>query len=311
MVVTTDPFTGGDLAGIIPEIWQPMVLKQLFAKTVFANFFTDLSAYAQGGGDIIHVPGLFTNNFTVQTQSTQGAEITTAGPQMDDVALTINTHSYVAYIVGDKDYAQVAKNIYDYSAMYAEKVGGALANDLEAALAALWSGLSTNSIGDTATNLVDTEIRGAIEKLATANFDLSECAWFFHPYVYWIQIAGLTKYSTQGTVGPANAMGVIGSGNLSGTADRSRGLMGYLYGIPVYVSSNVVSGLQTYRNLLAHKSAFGFAIQTPGGSKVRVQAENQIRNLGLLTVADILYGVVELRDAAAVVVNANTSFLGS
>lgn len=307
MAVTTDPFVAGDLAGIIPEVWSPMVLKQLFAKTVFANFFTDLSAYAQGGGDIIHVPGLFTNAFTVSTQSTQGAEITTEGPAQTDITLTINTHSYIAYIVGDKDYAQIAKNIYSYSSIYAEKVGGALANDLEAAIAALWSGLSTNSVGDTATSLVDTEIRAAIEKLASANFDLNECAFFVHPYVFWVQLAGIAKYYDASVVGGSS---LVRTGNF-GVGDASRGLVGSLYGIPVYQSSNVVSGLSTYRNLLAHKSAFGFAIQTPGGAKVRVQAENAIRNLGMLTVADIIYGVVELRDAAAVVINANTSFLGS
>ena len=310
MAVTTDAFAAADLAGIIPEIWQPLVLKQLFAKTVFANFFTDLSAYAQGGGDIIHVPGLFTNAFSVSTQSTQGAEITTQGPAQDDVTLTINTHSYIAYIIGDKDYAQIAKNIYNYSSVYAEKVGGALANDLEAALAALWSGLSTNSVGDTATSLVDTEIRAAIEKLASANFDLNECAFFVHPYVFWVQLAGIAKYYDASQAGPGSTSGFVRTGNF-GPADTSRGLVGTLYGIPVYQSSNVVSGLSTYRNLLAHKTAFGFAIQTPGGSKVRVQTENAIRNLGMLTVADILYGVVELRDAAAVVINANTSFLGS
>lgn len=309
MAVTTDAFAAADLAGIIPEVWQPMVLKQLFAKTVFANFFTDLSAYAQGGGDIIHVPGLFTNNFTVQTQSTQGAEITTAGPAQTDITLTINTHSYVAYIVGDKDYAQIAKNIYNYSAIYAEKVGATLANDLEAALAALWSGLSTNTAGDTATSLGDVEIRQAIEKLATANFPLDECAFFVHPYIYWVQLAGVTKYFTQSIMGTSQA-GMIRTGNF-GPADASRGFVGTLYGIPVYISSNVVSGFLTYRNILAHKSAFGFAIQTPGGSAVRVQTENAIRNLGMLTVADILYGVVELRDAAAVVVNGSTAFVGS
>jgi hypothetical protein len=306
MAVTTDPFVAGDLAAIIPEVWQPMVLKQLFAKTVFTNFFTDFSSYASAGGDTIHIPDMFTNNFSVSTQSTQGAEVTTAGPAQNDVTLAINTHSYIAHIVGDKDKAQIASNLYDFSALYGEKTGGALANDLDAAIAALWSGLSTNSVGDTATSLVDTEIRGAIEKLASANFDLRECAWFVHPYVFWIQLAGIAKYydNSQST------FRTVADGNF-GPMDASRSLAGQLYGIPVYTSTNVVSGLSTYRNLLAHKTAFGFAVQTPGANKVRVQAENAIRNLGLLTVSDIVYGVAELRDAAAVVVNANTSFLGS
>ena len=87
--------------------------------------------------------------------------------------------------------------------------------------------------------------------------------------------------------------------------------MGFLYGIKVYQSSRVVSGLQTYRNLLAHKTAFGYAHQTPGGQRVRFQAQNWLENLGILSVWDTIYGVIELRDAAAVVVNSNNAFIGS
>lgn len=54
MAVTSDRFTATDLAAYIPEIWTPMVLKEFFAKTVAANFFTDLSSYAQEGGDIFN-----------------------------------------------------------------------------------------------------------------------------------------------------------------------------------------------------------------------------------------------------------------
>jgi hypothetical protein len=276
----------------------------MFAKSVAANFFTDLSPYA-GEGDIFHVPGVFTNAFTPGTQSTQGAEVTTESVAMDDTTLTVSTHRYIATIIGDLQQAQLKKS-YDLNAIYARKTGGTLSTLLEASLFGLWSGLSTNSSGDTATVLSDAEVRLAIEKLAAGNFDTRECAWFVHPYTYWLQLAAISKYYDLSQSG----IKFIQSGNF-GSMDASRGLVGGLYGIPMYTSTNVVSGLQTYRNLLAHKSAFGFALQTPGGSKVRVQAENSIRNLGLLTVSDIIYGVAELRDAAAVVVNSSTSFIGS
>lgn len=81
--------------------------------------------------------------------------------------------------------------------------------------------------------------------------------------------------------------------------------------IPVFVTPNIVSGLQTYRNLLLHKSAFGVAIQSKGGGKVRVQAENAVRNLGILTVVDIVYGVAVLREPGAVLLNASSAFIGS
>lgn len=312
MAVTTDPFIASDLAGFIPEVWTPIINEELFAKTVFANFCTDLTSYAQSGGDIFHVPDVYTNTFSATSQSTQGAEVTTAGPTQVDTTLTINTHKYVAHIVGDKDKAQLARD-YDFNAVYARKTGGVLANALEADIAALWSGLGTNSSGDTATVLADAEVRTSINLIASGNFDLKECAWFVHPYVFWNQLAAIAKYYDMSqAVGGTSVMSssFIREGNF-GPMDASRGLIGHLYGIPIYQSTNVVSGLITYRNLLMHKSALGFAVQTPGGNKVRVQTDNLIQNLGMLTVSDIIYGVAELRDAAAVVVNASSSFIGS
>lgn len=303
MAVTTDPFTNADLAAAIPEIWTPMVLEQMFAKTVLANFVTDLSPYAQDGGDILHVPDIFTNSFSVSSQSTQGAEITTESPAAVDVTLTISTHSYIAFIMGDLTLKQLAKS-YDMNSRYAVKAGKALADSLEDALAALWSGLSTNSVGDTATVVTDLEIRQAIEKLDTGNFDLREAAFFFHPYVFWTQIAGIQKFYDMSQSGYTGSFTI--SGNF-GPMDASRGLKGMLYGIPLYTTTNIVSGLQTYRNLLLHKEALGFAVQTPGGGTVRVQTDYLLQNLGMLTVVDMIYGVVELRDAAGVVINANSS----
>lgn len=307
MAVSTDPFTGTDLAGFISETWTPIVLEELFAKTVFANFCTDLSPWAQEGSDIFHVPDIFTNAFTVSTQSTQGAEISTTSPAQTDTTLTVDTHKYIAYAIGDKDLQQLAR-MYDYNRIYAQKAGSTLADALEDDLAALWSGLSTNSIGDTASALTDLEIRQSIEKLATANFDLKECAFFVHPYVLWTQVVAIQKYydvSQRGTLGSGSESSTI-MGNF-GPMDASRGLTMMLYGIPVFQSSNVVSGLLTYRNLLLHKTCFGFALQTVGGGKVRVQSQNWLVNLAWLTVLDILYGVKELRDAAGVVVNASTT----
>lgn len=311
--VTSDPFTGTDLAGFIGEQWPGLVMEELFAKSVAANFFWDLSPFIPEG-DIVHVPDVFTNAFTKQTQSTQGAEITTAGPAQVDTTLTVNTHDYVAFIIGDKDAKQMFKS-YDYNTVYTRKAAGVLRTALEDALFGLWSGLSTNVIGDTATVLSDAEIRQGINALEAANFDTldGETAFFFHPYVYFVQLAAVAKYYDMSQRGPYQSTGggLAASGYL-GSGDHKTGLKGFLYGIPAYVSSRVISGLQTYRNLLANKEAFGFAVQTmDSGERVRAQSNYELRNLGWLTVIDMLYGVVELRDQAGVVLNSSSAFIGS
>lgn len=309
MAVTTSPFTSADLAAVISETWTGIVNEKTFNDTVLANFITDLSEFATEGSDILHVPNLYTNALTVSTQSTQGAEIDTSGPAQVDTTLTINTHKYVAFIIGDKDLVQVAAK-YNINELYAREAVKLLTEALEADIAALWSSITTNTVGDTATVLSDAEIRTAINALETLKYRLDECAFFFHPYVYWQQLHAVTKYYQQYSYGPSTEPGAVRTGNF-GTAGYAMNFKGFLYGIPVYTTSNIVSGLQTYRNLLIHRRAFGFAVQTKGGNRVRVQMENAIRNLGMLTVVDMVYGVAVLREEASVLLNASSAFVGS
>lgn len=307
--VTTDPFTAGDLAAFISETWTDIVNNKTFDDSVLANFCTDLSMYATSGSDIFHVPNLYTNALTLATQSTQGAEITTAGPAQTDTTLTVNTHNYVSWIIGDKDMVQIASK-YDASKAYVEQARGLLVEALEAALAALWSSLSTNAIGDTATVVSDAEIRQALYSMENGKYKLSECAFFFHPYIYWEQLHAITKYYQQYSVGPSGSMGPVRTGNFSqdGYVLNQKG---FLYGVPVYTTTNIVSGLLTYRNLLLHKSAFGFAIQTMGAGKVRATVTHENRNIGYLAVVDIIFGVAVLREPAAVLINGSNAFIGS
>lgn len=309
MAIIDHPYTGTDLAARIPEIWTPMILEQMFARTVGFNFFTDLTSYMSNGGDIAHIADIYTNTLSASTQSTQGAEVTTQDPAQVDVTLTVDTHKYIAMLLGDKDKQQLLRS-FDFNSVYAKKAGDTLADALEASIFALWSGLSTNTITDTANVFSDSEARQALAKLEALNFRVNpnDVAWFVHPVAYWTQIAAIQKYYDAQQRGEKS---IVTTGNLGPLGNEAEAYRGILYNLPVYATTNVVSSLGGYRNLLAHKSAFGFALQTPGGGKVRTQAENQLRNLGLLTVVDILYGVAELRDNAAVVLSTSNTALAA
>lgn len=319
MAVTTDAFTSTDLAPVIPEVWPPIILKELFAKAIAANWFFDLSPFMEKEGDIANVPDVFTNSFTKNTQSTQGAEVTTESVAQAAVQLSINTHDYIAFIIGDKDAKQLLAS-FDFMQVYAEKAAGTLRLALEDALFGLWSGLS-NAIGDTASVLADSEIRQGIYTLENAEIDTldGDTAFFFHPYTFYVQLGAVAKYYDQSQRGPNSAAGFVQNGAMGQGGDRQAGIRGVLYGIPTFVSSRVISGLQTYRNLLANKMAFGYATQlqpTPLSQsteqgRIRAQASYELRNLGLLTVVDMIYGVIEMRDDHAVVLNGSSSFIGS
>jgi hypothetical protein len=289
-----------------PEIWTPIVNEPNFPKAVLTNFFTDLSEFATEGGDRFHVPNIYTNIFSASTQSTEGNGVVDQSPAAVDVYLDVDTHKYVAWIIGDKTMKQLAR-VYSLNEKYAREAKNVLTIAVEDSLAALWSALSTNTVGDTASTLSDAEIRDAINALDSLDYDLTETAFFIHPFVFWTQLGGIAKYYQQ----YASNLNLIRTGNF-GPGDAARGLRGVLYDQPVYVTTRIVSGLQTYRNLFAHKSAFGFAFQTPGmgsgetnGQRFRVQADYLLQNLGMLTVVDTIYGVAVLREPAAVVVNAN------
>lgn len=304
----TAPFTASDLAASIPEVWSDIMMEEKFPVPTIVDFARDLSVYGSNGGDTIHVPDLFTNNFSAQDQSTQGNGIVDASPAQVDVTLSIDTHKYVAWIIGDKDMIQVATQ-FSLNEAYVRESRSLLLQEIEDDLYELWSGLTTNTVGDTATQLTDSEIRQGIEDLASSNYELGQCAFFFHTYVYWNQVLGIQKYYDAQQFGSGAP---VHTGTLSGRPmSESNGYMGTLYGIPVYTSSRVVSGLQTYRNLLLHREAFGYAIQTPGGSMMRVQSDYLLQNLGLLVVVDVVYGVTELRDPAAVLLNASSAYLVS
>jgi hypothetical protein len=309
MAVTSDPFAAADLAAVISETWTTIVNEKTFNDTVFANFCTDLSSFTEGGSDIFHVPDLYTNALTLGTQSTQGAEVTTASPAMVDTTLTVNTHSYVAFIIGRKDFNQVA-SMYDVMALYASEAKSLLEEALEAAIAGLWSSISTNAIGDTATVLADAEIRQGLFSMENGKYRLSDCAFFFHPYVYWNQLHAITKYYQQYSVGPANSAGPVATGNFGGNG-YVLNFKGQLYGVPVYTTTNVVGSLQTYRNLLLNKRAFGFAVSSRNGGKINASMTYEPRNIGYMGVFDMIYGVAVLREPAAVLLNASSAFLGS
>jgi len=311
MSITNDAFTNSEVSSMITEEWTDLMLETPFPHAVVSSFVTDLSEFVSKEGDTVHVPSIYDNTLTVNTQSTQGAEVTTNSPSDEDLNYTVDTHKYVAFLFGDKTIAQLAKK-YSLQEKYAKEAKALLVQELEDSLFGLWSNLSTNTVGDTATAVTDLELRTAIEKLETLDENPQmEGAFFVHPTVYWLQILGVQKYYEKDISG----FNIIENGRFPGSGIQ-RSKKGSLYDVPLMTSSRVVSGLQTYRNLLLLPEAFSFAVQLKNRmtsmqmeSKplVRVQSSYELTNLGNLTVADILYGVSTLEEKKGVLVNANTS----
>lgn len=300
MAFPTTSMTSTTLAAQIPLIWGEKVNEFFKLKLVMGNFFTDRSSELKEGGSALYTPIVS----EMSAASKANATAVTLNANTDaKITLTVDQWYECSFAIEDKEAAQV-KHSYYLQEKYATNAGYTIAKKLEVALAVLFASFST-VVGASTTNLADSEIRAAIAALETAGIDTtSDVAFFFSPNVFWKQVQNLDKFSLA-VNSPVN--------DPTGKTPRPS-----LYGIPVYVSNNIqyVSGTTGRSNALAHKDAIHFATSPLGwGSEagtrgssmtgtygVRVQSNYVPEYLSTVTTADLLYGVVENRDEAGVLI---------
>ena len=296
MAFPTDTFTSTDLAQYIPEVWGERINDFFKCALNIAPFFTDRSDELVGGGDVLKTPGL--TQMTANVKQNANA-VTLNSPTETSVDLTVDQWYEVSFNIEDREAAQV-KRSYSIMERYSRNAAYTIARQLESAIAALFSGFS-QTVGSSTTNITDSDIRAAIALLETNCVEglyEGEVAFIMHPNTFWRQVQNVDKFSL-----------AINSPVNDPTAKKPAGS---LYGIPVMVSNLVpnVTGSNGRRNVLAHRDAIHWATSPLGlgGSKgamvgssgIRVQSNYIPEYLATLTTADILYGVVENRDNAAV-----------
>lgn len=304
MAITTDAYTAADLAPVIQEVWADILQEPRFAKGTLINWATDLSEFMDEGADIAHVPGIYTNQFTVSSQSTQGAEIDTQAVAATDTTLTVDTHKYVAFLIGDKDMVQMASK-YNLNEAYVREARELLMKDLEEALFSLYSDISSYSVNTgTPGVMTDDHVREAIESQeSNENIEASEdSALFVHPFVFWRQLGAIAKYYET----DKSNFDFLRTGNFGDMKAK-----GGLYSVPVFTSPRVQVATDVYKNILCTRKAFGFAVQTqytPNGSgRFRSMVTYEHRNFGTLASVDVIYGVTTLRESDAVLINASNA----
>ena len=300
------PYDATALAAFINEVWSTIVLEPKFEGLTVINFVRDLSEFMSEGGDICHVPSIFTNLFAVSTQTTQTNAITDQSPDSIDTTLTIATHKYVAWIIGDRDMRQMASK-YSLNERYVSEASRLLLQTIEDALFGLYTSIITNTTGDVAGVITDLHVRTAIQKLQSSNgqtFSTSEMAFFVDPASYWLQLAAIQKYYDKSINGRDS---IVQAGNFGSMGNASSSWGGTLYNVPVYITPRVVKVVNVAKNLLLTRDALGFAVQNLGANRVRTQVQYWLPNLATLAVVDILFGVGVLREPASVLVNSLTT----
>jgi N4-gp56 family major capsid protein len=267
-------------AVMIPEVWSGDILRAVESNLVLANLVKRYDADVKSGGDTVHIPNVA--NFTA-ADKTAGSAVTFAANTETENSITINKHKVVPFLVEDIVKAQ---SRYDLRSEYTDKAGYAISKAIDSDIAALYSGLSQSV--DATTALTDAHVITAIEYLDTADAPRDGRSFVIHPKAM-ADLRALDKFTRYDAIGS------------KGVQDGGRnGLVANVYGIDVYLSTNVALNTtptpDEWNNLMFHKEAFGLALQ----KAPTVESEYSVDYLGTKVAAHTIYGVSELRDTFGV-----------
>jgi len=292
-------------ANFIPEIWADEVIAAYKKNLVLANLVTRLNHNGKKG-DTIHIPTPTRGSASAKAAST-AVTLITATEGIKDIS--INKHYEYSRLIEDLLEKQALQGM---RAFYTDDAGYALAKQVDTHLfETFWfaqggDGAAT-SFGDKAVigsdgttlyvvgsnnhaALTDAGIRKVIQTLDDADVPMTE-RFLVVPPVEKKNLTGISRFTEQAFIGE------------SGNANTIRtGLIGDLYGIPVYVSTNCPTEAAATPDarmcVLAHRSAILLVEQM----SVRTQTQYKQEFLADLFTADTIYGVGEIRDDAAVVI---------
>ena len=292
---------GGTLTVDIPLLWGSKINDYFRYNLSLASFFIDRSDELSDGGSTVYTPNIVALSTNTKAYATA---VTLNNPMQTTQTLAVSTWKESSFLIEDREMAQLKKSYYLQDKL---AKGGAweVAQDLEDAIAALFSGLTTNSVGISSANVADSSLLAAIAVLETAGTPgiyTGDVAWIMHPNTFYRQIGSVDKLTLWQ--------------NTQTELPRVKAPTRSLYSIPVIVSPAVpIATSGTYNlarlNLLAHKDTIHWArLSMPvkaekgmiGSEGVRVQQSYVHEYMGELVTIDMCYGVCENRDASAVVI---------
>tara|TARA_R100001594_G_scaffold17521_1_gene35673 strand:+ start:399 stop:1301 length:903 start_codon:yes stop_codon:yes gene_type:complete len=268
----------------VPELWSDGIYRFFERGTVFKNLIEDYSSLVKGAGDTVNIPQI---DLVASSDKAVDSLVTYDATHSTNTALAINKHKYNAMLF--EDVLMIQSNA-DLVSKYTQMFGEALARAVDADI---WAELDGVNEGATLTN--DDAITAAEFQAALANLGENDvpymdgdCSFVVNP-TFAADImdpnAGISKNFWRSDAS--------GSGTVL-TEGATKGFIGKLFGINVYMSNTVATSGTVISGAIFHKSAAVCAVQ----QDVRVQAEYSIDALGTKVVADMIYGA-KLIDSAS------------
>ena len=297
MALGTNHVTNSGAAVFIPELWSDEIIAAYKQNLVMANLVSKMS-FKGKKGDTLHIPKPTRGAASLKAAESQ---VTLQAASASEIQVLVNKHYEYSRLIEDITEVQALASLRKF---YTGDAGYALAKQVDTDLVLLGRGVNggdgtaaydgaiigsgnTAYTGANAAAISDAGIRAAIQKLDDADVPMDGRVLVLPPVARNVMM-GLARFTEQAFVGE------IGGGNTI-----RNGEIGNVYGVKVYVSTNCETATGDARiGMMFHKDAFVLAEQMG----VRSQTQYKQEYLGTLFTSDMLYGVKELRDEAAVAI---------
>ena len=298
-------------ATFIPEIWSDEVIAAYKKNLVLANLVRKMS-FKGKKGDTLHIPKPVRGTATAKAAN---AAVTIQANTESEVQVLVNKHFEYSRFIEDITTVQALSSLRSF---YTEDAGYALAKQVDDELVALgksfgdsdgadWvhsnayfidasTGLTTYAVDTVTTSdiFTDAGFRKLIQLMDDADVPMDGRKFAIPPSLR-NAIMGVDRYNSSDFV---DGRGV------------QNGQIGKLYGIDIYVSSNMptietaaenTAGDAVKAALLFHTDTMVFAEQVG----VRSQTQYKLDYLSTLYTADTLFGVKVVRPEAGFVLAVN------
>ena len=298
MALGTNHVTNTTGATFIPELWSDEIIAAYKQNLVMANLVSKMS-FKGKKGDTLHIPKPTRGAAALKAASTQ---VTLQAATESEVQVLVNKHYEYSRLIEDITETQALSSLRKF---YTGDAGYALAKQVDTDLIQLGRGAqggngtvaydkaviasdgSTLYTGGNEAAITDAGIRKVIQTLDDADVPMDGRCLVLPPVARNVMM-GLARFTEQAFVGETGGGNTIRNGQI-----------GNVYGVMVYVSTNCETATGDARiGMMFHKDAFVLAEQLG----VRSQTQYKQEYLGTLFTSDMLYGVKELRDEAAVAI---------
>ena len=298
MALGTNHVTNTTGATFIPELWSDEIIAAYKQNLVMANLVSKMS-FKGKKGDTLHIPKPTRGNASVKASE---AQVTLQAATETEVQVLVNKHYEYSRLIEDITEVQALSSLRKF---YTGDAGYALAKQVDTDLiqlgrdaqggngtiaydkAVIGGDGSTLYTGANESAITDAGIRKVIQTLDDADVPMDGRVLVLPPVARNVMM-GLARFTEQAFVGEVGGNNTIRNGEI-----------GNVYGVKVYVSTNCETATGAARiGMMFHKDAFVLAEQMG----VRSQTQYKQEYLATLFTSDMLYGVKELRDEAAVAI---------